>query len=260
LAYNSVMKIVSWNVNGLRAVHRNGYWEDFLRGTKPDIFCFQEVKAEPDQLPEDVLNLGGFSAFFSPSKMKKGYSGVAIYSRIEPISVMYGMGIKEFDDEGRLIGAEYDDFWLLNIYFPNGGRGPERLDFKLRYYEAFLAFCEGLRKSKPVIFCGDVNTAHFPVDLARPKENANTTGFLPIERKWLDEVVEAGYVDTFREKHPQQSDAYTYWDNFTHARQRNVGWRIDYFFVVKEFLKHVKKAEIHSEVFGSDHCPISITI
>ncbi|MDB5265428.1 MAG: Exodeoxyribonuclease [Parcubacteria group bacterium] len=254
------MKIVSWNVNGLRAVHRNGYWLPFLKGAKPDIFCFQEVKAEPDQLPEEVLNASGFSAFFAPSKLKKGYSGVAIYSRIEPLSVIYGMGIKEFDDEGRLVGAEYDDFWLLNIYFPNGGRGPDRLDFKLRYYEAFLAFCEGLRKSKPVIFCGDVNTAHFPVDLARPKENANTTGFLPIERKWLDEVVEAGYVDTFREKHPQQSEAYTYWDTFTHARERNVGWRIDYFFVAKEFLKHVKKAEIHSDIFGSDHCPISITI
>lgn len=251
---------MSWNVNGLRAVHRNGYWLPFLKGAKPDIFCFQEVKAEPDQLPEEVLNASGFSAFFSPSKLKKGYSGVAIYSRIEPLSVIYGMGIKEFDDEGRLVGAEYDDFWLLNIYFPNGGRGPDRLDFKLRYYEAFLAFCEGLRKSKPVIFCGDVNTAHFPVDLARPKENANTTGFLPIERKWLDEVVEAGYVDTFRDKHPQQSEAYTYWDTFTHARERNVGWRIDYFFVAKEFLKHVKKAEIHSDIFGSDHCPISITI
>ena len=254
------MKIVSWNVNGLRSVHRNGYWESFLRATKPDIFCFQEVKAEPDQLPDEIREVGGFSSFYSPSLTKKGYSGVALYSRIEPLSVIYGMGIKEFDDEGRLIGAEYDDFWLLNIYFPNGGRGPERIDFKLRYYEAFLAFCEELRKSKPVIFCGDVNTAHFPVDLARPKENSNTTGFLPIERKWLDELVEAGYIDAFRHFHPKQSDIYTYWDNFTHARERNVGWRIDYFFVVEEFLKHVKKAEIHTDVFGSDHCPISITI
>ncbi|KND50082.1 MAG: exodeoxyribonuclease III [Parcubacteria bacterium C7867-008] len=254
------MKIVSWNVNGLRAVERNGYWEPFLKAVKPDIFCFQEVKAEPEQLPENVLNLGGFSAFFSPCKIKKGYSGVAIYSRIEPLSVIYGMGIKEFDDEGRLIGAEYEDFWLLNIYFPNGGRGPERLDFKLRYYEDFLAFCEGLRKSKPVVFCGDVNTAHFPIDLARPKENEKTTGFLEIERKWLDEVIEAGYVDTFRHFHPQQADAYTYWDTLTRARERNVGWRIDYFFVSKEFVKHIKKAEIHSAVYGSDHCPLSITL
>lgn len=254
------MRIVSWNVNGLRSVHRNGYWKDFLKSTKPDIFCFQEVKAEPDQLPEEVLEVGGFSAFFSPSKTKKGYSGVALYSRIEPLSVIYGMGIKEFDEEGRFIGAEYEDFWLLNVYFPNGGRGPERLDYKMRYYEAFLAFCNELRKSKPIIFCGDVNTAHFPIDLARPKENAKTTGFLPEERAWLDEVVEAGYVDTYRHFYPEQSEAYTYWDQFTHARERNVGWRIDYFFVAQEFLKHVKKAEIHANVFGSDHCPISITV
>lgn len=254
------MKIVSWNVNGLRSVHRNGFWEPFLKGVKPDIFCFQEVKAEPDQLPDELKDGSGYSAFFSPSRMKKGYSGVALYSRIEPLQVIYGMGCEEFDIEGRLIGAEYEDFWLLNIYFPNGGRGPERLDYKLRYYEAFLAFCEGLRKSKPVIFCGDVNTAHFPIDLARPKENVNTTGFMPIERKWLDEVVDAGYVDTFRKFHPQQSEVYTYWDTFTHARERNVGWRIDYFFVSSEFASHLKKAEIHAEIFGSDHCPISITI
>jgi exodeoxyribonuclease-3 len=254
------MKIVSWNVNGLRSVHRNGYWEAFLRGTKPDIFCFQEVKAEPDQLPDDVRELAGFSAFFAPSKTKKGYSGVALYSRIEPLSVIYGMGIKEFDDEGRLIGAEYDDFWLLNIYFPNGGRGPERLDYKLRFYKSFLDFAEKLRGSKPVIFCGDVNTAHFPIDLARPKENEKTSGFMLIEREWLNKVVTSGYIDAFRNFHPQQSEAYTYWDQFTHSRDRNVGWRIDYFFVAKEFLKQIKKADIHSGVFGSDHCPISIVL
>jgi exodeoxyribonuclease III len=254
------MKIVSWNVNGLRSVARNGYWQPFLKGVKPDIICLQEVKAEPDQLPDDVRELGGFSSFFSPCQIKKGYSGVALYTRIEPLSVIYGMGTKEFDEEGRLIGAEYEDFWLLNIYFPNGGRGPERLDFKLRYYEAFLAFCQGLRQSKPVIFCGDVNTAHFPVDLARPKENQNNTGFLPIERKWLDEVVENGYVDIFRHFNPKATEAYTYWDNFTHARERNVGWRIDYFFAVEEYLKHIKATTIHSEIYGSDHCPVSITL
>jgi exodeoxyribonuclease III len=254
------MKIVSWNVNGLRSVHRNGYWPAFLKGTKPDVICLQEVKAEPEQLPDEVREPGGYSAFFSPSQTKKGYSGVALYTRIEPLSVIYGMGTKEFDEEGRLIGAEFEDFWLLNIYFPNGGRGPERLDFKLRYYEAFLAFCEGLRKSKPVIFCGDVNTAHFPIDLARPTQNQNTTGFLPIERKWLDEVVEVGYVDVFRHFYPKQAEIYSYWDTFTHARERNVGWRIDYFFVVSEFVKHVKKAEIHTDIFGSDHCPVSITL
>ncbi len=254
------MKIVSWNVNGLRAVHRNGYWQSFLKSTKPDIFCFQEIKAEPEQLPEEVREVGGFSSFFAPSKTKKGYSGVALYSRVEPLKVIYGMDIPEFDDEGRLIGAEYEDFWLLNIYFPNGGKGEERLEYKMRYYASFFEFAERLRKEKSVIFCGDVNTAHFPIDLARPKENEKTTGFLRMEREWLDSIVEAGYVDTFRNAHENQSEIYSYWDTFTHARERNVGWRIDYFFVVKEFLKHVKKAEIHTEVFGSDHCPISITI
>jgi len=254
------MKIVSWNVNGLRAVERNGEWENFLKQTKPDIFCFQEVKAEPEQLPERVRNVPGFSSFFSPCKIKKGYSGVALYSRVEPCSIINGMGIPEFDDEGRLIGAEYEDFWLINVYFPNGGRGPERLEYKMRYYDAFLSFCEKLRKDKPVIFCGDVNTAHQPIDLARPKENETTTGFLPIERAWVTKVIEHGYVDTFRKQNPNQSEAYTYWDTITRARERNIGWRIDYFFVADEFMKHIKKTEIYPNIFGSDHCPLSITI
>ena len=180
--YNGGMKIVSWNVNGLRSLAKNDYWEAFLKSVKPDIFCLQETKASPEQLPEQLLSPAGFSAFFSSSKVKKGYSGVAIYSKIEPLSVIYGMDIKEFDDEGRLVGAEYEDFWLLNAYFPNGGQGPERLDYKMRFYDAFLAFAEKLRKQKPVIFCGDVNTAHEAIDLARPEANEETTGFLPEER------------------------------------------------------------------------------
>jgi exodeoxyribonuclease III len=254
------MRIVSWNVNGLRSLHRDGYIQPFLKGTKPDIFCLQEVKALPEQLPDEVRNLPGYFSYFSPCTMRKGYSGVALYSRIEPIQVIYGMGIPEFDEEGRLIGAEYEDFWLLGVYFPNGGRGPERIEYKLRYYQEFLAFCEKLRAHKPVIFCGDINTAHFPIDLARPKENEKSTGFLPVERAWLDEVVAAGYVDTFRHFHPDTEGAYTYWDQITRSRDRNVGWRIDYFFVSQEFMPEVRKAEIHPEVFGSDHCPLSITI
>jgi exodeoxyribonuclease III len=254
------MKIVSWNVNGLRAVHRNGFWESFLKQTKPDIFCFQEIKAEADQLPAEVRDVAGFSSFFNPAKTKKGYSGVALYTRTEPLQVIYGMGFPEFDDEGRLIGAEYEDFWLLNIYFPNGGRGADRLNYKLRYYAEFLRFVEKLRKQKPVIFCGDINTAHFPIDLARSKENSNTTGFLPIEREWMDSVIDAGFVDVFRSQHPELADVYSYWDTFTHARERNVGWRIDYFFSNKEFAPQILKSEIHTEVFGSDHCPISITL
>lgn len=254
------MKIVSWNVNGLRAVHRNGYWQTFLKTVKPDIFGLQETKASPEQLSDDLRDAAGFSSFFSSSQLKKGYSGVALYSKIEPLSVIYGMGLPEFDQEGRLVGAEYADFWLLNVYFPNGGRGPERLDFKLRYYDAFLAFCEKLRKTKPVIFCGDINTAHEEIDLARPKENQKTTGFLEEERAWLDEVINAGYVDVFRHLNPNRKEAYTYWDTFTHARERNVGWRIDYFFVSQELLPKIKKTEIHGDIFGSDHCPVSITL
>jgi exodeoxyribonuclease-3 len=254
------MKIVSWNVNGLRSLTKNDYWESFLKGVKPDIFCLQETKASPEQVPEALLSPVGFSSFFSSSQVKKGYSGVALYSKVEPLSVIYGMGIKEFDQEGRIIGAEYEDFWLLNAYFPNGGMSPERLDYKMRFYDAFLAFAEKLRKQKPVIFCGDVNTAHEEIDLARPKENEENTGFLPQERAWIDEVVNTGYIDSFRHFHPQTSDAYTYWDMKTRARDRNVGWRLDYFFVAQEFVKHIKKSEIHTDIYGSDHCPISITL
>jgi exodeoxyribonuclease-3 len=254
------MKIVSWNVNGLRSLAKNNYWETFLRGAKPDIFCLQETKASPEQLSETFLSPPGYSAFFSSCQVKKGYSGVAIYSKIEPLSVIYGMDIKEFDQEGRFLGAEYEDFWLINAYFPNGGQGPVRLDYKMRFYDAFLAFIEKLRKQKPVIFCGDVNTAHEAIDLARPKENEENTGFLPEERAWIDEVLGAGYIDSFRYTHPQTKDSYTYWDMKTRARDRNVGWRIDYFFVSSELTKQVKKAEIHPDIYGSDHCPLSITL
>lgn len=254
------MKIVSWNVNGLRSLAKNGYWESFLRETKPDIFCLQETKASPDQLREEFLSPLGYSAFFSSCQVKKGYSGVALYSKVEPLKVIYGMGIQEFDQEGRFIGAEFEDFWLLNSYFPNGGQGPVRLDYKMRFYDAFLAFAEKLRKEKPVIFCGDVNTAHEEIDLARPKGNEENSGFLPEERAWIDEVINAGYLDSFRHFHPQTKEAYTYWDTITRARDRNVGWRLDYFFVAQEFIKRIKKAEIHSDIFGSDHCPLSITI
>ncbi|MEK7515597.1 MAG: exodeoxyribonuclease III [Patescibacteria group bacterium] len=259
------MKLVSWNVNGLRSLAKDGYWETFLKTAKPDIFCLQETKASPDQLSEEFLFPAGlpgqgYSGFFSSCQIKKGYSGVAIYSKEEPLKVLYGMGIKEFDQEGRFIGAEYENFWLLNAYFPNGGQGPERLDYKLRFYDAFLTFAEKLRKQKPVIFCGDVNTAHEEIDLARPKENEENTGFLPEERAWIDEVISAGYIDSFRHFHPNTKDAYSYWDLFTHARDRNVGWRLDYFFVSSEFIKHIKRAEIHPDIYGSDHCPVSITI
>jgi exodeoxyribonuclease-3 len=253
------MKIISWNVNGIRAVHKKGAWDYFYQ-SKADIFCLQETKAEAVQLPDDLRNPPGYFSSFSHSKGRKGYSGVAVFSKEEPIKVSEVMNIPTHDQEGRLLVAYYEDFVLLNVYFPNGGGGPERLKYKLEFYDHFFKFIEKLRKETNVIFCGDVNTAHHEVDLARPKENEKNTGFLPIEREWMDKLEKNGWVDTFRHFHPDIKDAYTYWDMKTYARERNVGWRIDYFFVNEEFLPFVKKSEIMKDVLGSDHCPISLEI
>lgn len=258
------MKVISWNVNGLRAVHRNGLWQD-LMSLKGDIICLQETKMEPEQLPEDLREMPGYVSLWNASKVKKGYSGTAIYIA-EPIAkrlerVEYGIGVDTFDGEGRVVTAFFDNFAVCNIYFPNGGQGPERLSFKMAFYEAFLSFIESVRKEKRhVIFVGDVNTAHEEIDLARPKENSDTTGFLPMEREWIDEVIANGYVDTYRHFNPQKVGAYTYWDLKTRARERNVGWRIDYIFVNEELIPQVAHAHIHSSVLGSDHCPISIDV
>jgi exodeoxyribonuclease III len=254
------MKIISWNVNGLRAIVRKGNW-DWLLIDQPDIFCFQETKCTVDQLPPEIAAPKGYHAFFDSPKEKKGYSGVAIYSKIKPEKVEFVLGLPHLDIEGRLIAAYFKDFVLLTVYFPNGGGGPERLKYKLDFYDEFLKFIEKLRKAgKSIIFCGDINTAHEEIDLARPKENEENTGFLPEERAWLDEVVNAGYVDVYRHFNPTKTGAYTYWDMKTAARERNVGWRIDYFFVSPDLLPRIKKAEILSQVFGSDHCPILLEI
>ena len=251
------MRIISWNVNGLRAVERKGQFDWFLEES-PDIFCIQETKAHPDQLPETVRNPKGYFSYFNYPDLKKGYSGVALYSKVEPLKVDYGM--KGKDSEGRVVTAHFKDFVLLNVYFPNGGGGPERLAYKLKFYDEFLKHIVSLEKEKPVIFCGDVNTAHTAIDLARPKENETNTGFLPEERAWIDQVVSAGYVDAFRSLYPDKKDVYTYWDMKTFARDRNVGWRIDYFFVSPKLLPRVKDVKILSSVFGSDHCPLSLEI
>ncbi len=252
------MKIISWNVNGVRALHRKGQW-DWLIKESPDMFCLQEMKAEPDQLPNEVRAPKGYHAFFDFPKQKKGYSGVAIYSKKEPEHVEYIMGVPTLDDEGRLIAAHFNDFVLVNVYFPNGGGGPERLQYKLNFYAEFLNYIEKLRKTgKGVIFCGDVNTAHKEIDLARPKENAEHTGFLPEERAWIDSVIEHGYVDVFRYLYPDKKDAYSYWDMKTFARERNVGWRIDYFFVSPDMLPRVQSMDMLHTVGGSDHCPLAL--
>ncbi len=254
------MKIISWNVNGLRAnVKKGGF--DWLLAQNADIFCMQEIKAEAEQLPPGVRAPQGYHAFFESSKGRKGYSGVAIYSKAKPNKVEYSVGNKELDQEGRMISAFYDDFVLINCYFPNGGGGPERLAYKLKFYDAFLTYINGLvEDGHEVVFCGDVNTAHTEIDLARPKENAENTGFLPIERAWIDKVIENGYFDVFRSLFPEKKDTYTYWDMKTFARDRNVGWRIDYFFVTETLLESVKQINIHSDVLGSDHCPLSIKL
>lgn len=263
--YHVGMRIISWNLNGLRAVVKKDKWEQIFiagkDGAAPDIVCLQETKANPDQLAEEVRNRAGYFSYFDHPKEKKGYSGVAIYSKVKPEKVQYEMGDPVLDNEGRLIAAYYKDFVLVNVYFPNGGGGPDRLKYKLDFYAEFLKFLEKTRKKcKNIVFCGDINTAHTAIDLARPKENEENTGFLPIERAWLDKVVKHKYVDTFRHFYPDKVGAYTYWDQKTFARDRNVGWRIDYFFVTDEALKHVKAAGIMNDLFGSDHCPLFIDV
>ncbi|MEJ8543467.1 exodeoxyribonuclease III [Methanothermobacter wolfeii] len=254
----TVIRIISWNVNGLRAVYRKGFLDWFLE-EKPDILCLQEIKARPEQLPRRLRHVDGYGSFFTPSS-RKGYSGVAMYTRLEPESLRDGFGIERFDNEGRIQIADFDDFLLYNIYFPNGKMSEERLKYKLEFYDAFLEDVNREKDSgRNVVICGDLNTAHKEIDLARPRENSNVSGFLPVERAWIDKFIENGYVDTFRmfNKEPGQ---YTWWSYRTRARERNVGWRLDYFFVNEEFKEKVKRSWILSDVMGSDHCPIGLEI
>lgn len=251
------MKIITWNVNGLRAIMKKGF-EDWLCSFSPDIVCIQETKISKDKINEVNLKRCNYHTYYSCAQ-KKGYSGVAIFSK-EKLSVFDSFADGQFDDEGRLIGSELKDFILLNVYFPNGGRSEERLAYKLRFYDAFLSYIKDLAASKKnIIFCGDINTAHKPIDLARPKENESVSGFLPIEREWIDRVIESGFVDLFRHfnKDPGQ---YTWWDYKTRARQRNVGWRLDYFFANAEYLENIIKTGILSEIHGSDHCPVVLEL
>jgi len=252
------LKIVSWNVNGIRAVHRKGFL-DWFSEYKPDILCIQEIKAKRKQFPKIIENIDDYHLYISEAK-RKGYSGVATYSLIKPKNVQKGFDIPKFDVEGRTLITDYDDFVLFNIYFPNGKMSGERLRYKLDFYDAFLDYADYLKdEGRNIVICGDVNTAHKEIDLARPKENEKISGFLPVEREWIDRFLSHGYVDTFRSfnKKPEQ---YTWWSYRTRARERNVGWRLDYFFVNKEFIKNIKSSYILSDVMGSDHCPIGLDI
>ncbi|MBZ0304593.1 MAG: exodeoxyribonuclease III [Anaerolineae bacterium] len=253
------MKLYAWNVNGIRAVYKKGFL-DWLRKTDPDILFLQETKASPDQLEPELLKPEGYFTYWAAAE-RKGYSGVALFSKTEPKSVQVGLGIPEYDSEGQTIVAEYDDFVVLGAYFPNGGRDLSRVPYKMAYKKAFLEYCNACRTNgKSVIFCGDVNTAHQEIDLSRPKENTKTTGFLPEERAWMDEVITARYIDTFRYLYPDKIEAYSWWSNRSGARERNIGWRIDYFFVSDDLLPRIAGADIHPEVLGSDHCPVSLTL
>jgi exodeoxyribonuclease-3 len=254
-----MLNLYSWNVNGIRAAQRKGFLE-WLEQTQPDILCVQETKANPSQLDEALKDPLGYETYWASAE-RKGYSGVALYTKIEPESVQIGLGIEEYDREGRSIIADYGDFVLVTAYFPNGARDHSRVPFKMAYKKIFLELCNDYRSSgRSIVFCGDVNTAHREIDLARPKENKDTTGFLPIEREWIDRVVEEGYIDTFRTFHPDRRDAYSWWAYWGKARERNVGWRIDYFFITPDLMDRVVAAEIHPDVHGSDHCPISISL
>ncbi len=252
------MNIVSWNVNGIRAIEKKGFL-DWLQKESPDICCIQETKAHPEQLSQKILQPKGYTTYWSSAE-KKGYSGVAIYSKEKPKLVKNGFGIEKFDNEGRTLFAEFENFILFNVYFPNGGAGSKRLDYKMNFYGDFLKMLIKLeKKQKRIIICGDVNTAHQEIDLARPKQNEKNTGFLQKERAWITKLLKNGFIDTFR-VFEDKPGHYSWWDYKTRARETNVGWRIAYFFITANLLSNLKKASIYSDVLGSDHCPIGITI
>jgi len=249
------MKIVSFNVNGIRASYKKGALQNLL-ALDADIIGIQETKSTPDQLGEEVLSPNGYYSYFDSSKERKGYSGVAVYSKVEPEKVEYGLGEVEYDTEGRCLTLHFKNFAFVTAYFPNGGRDDEHFNFKLRYYDKFLEHVKKLEKKYVhVIFCGDLNVAHREIDIARPKENANQIGFLPIERAWVDRVVDTGFIDTFRTLHPEEV-RYSWWDQKSGARARNVGWRIDYVFVSASLKDSYTEATIMDDFLGSDHAPV----
>lgn len=253
-----IYRMLSWNVNGIRAAAKKGFL-DWFEKENPDILCLQETKAWEEQLDESLINVESYHSYFAEAS-KKGYSGVVTYTKEKPISVQKGFGIEEFDSEGRIVISEFKSFVLFNIYFPNGKKNSERLKYKLDFYEAFQKYAvELVKKGKKVIVCGDVNTAHKEIDLARPKANEKTSGFLPEERAWMDRFFADGFIDTLR-MFNDKPEVYTWWDVFTRARDRNVGWRIDYFFISENLRKNIINAFTMPDVVGSDHCPVGIEI
>ncbi|MHB8810223.1 MAG: exodeoxyribonuclease III [Desulfobulbaceae bacterium] len=251
----TVMKLVSWNVNGLRAALDKGFLDAFFE-LDGDIVALQEIKTLPDQLPDNVVNIDGYTSYWYPAQ-KKGYAGTAVYTRRRPLQVIYGLDHREFDHEGRVLTLEFDDFYLINIYFPNAQPELKRLDFRMEFNRAVRNYMDRLAEKKSVVACGDFNVAHKPIDLANPKANERNPGYSPQERAWMDEVTGAGYVDTFR-KFNREPGQYSWWSYRSNARAKNIGWRIDYFLVDPGSESRVKAAAIHDDILGSDHCPVSL--
>ena len=252
------MKLFSWNVNGVRAIEKKGFL-DWLSSASPDVLCIQETKAKFEQLPDTLQNIDGYFSYWHSAE-KLGYSGVATFSKKEPLHVQYGLGIDKYDKEGRVLITEFDNFLLYNIYFPNGQKDEIRLQYKLDFYDDLLEILDDqVASGNNVIVAGDWNTAHKEIDLANPKANANYSGFMPVERAQLDTYIDHGYVDSFRLFH-DEADRYSWWTYRFGARQRNIGWRIDYFFTNQEFADNISDADIHEDVMGSDHCPVSIEL
>lgn len=254
------MKISSWNVNGLRAVLRKGAWKQFLDSNPGETICLQEIKMHPHQLgPEAARTFAPYFLYWHPAE-RAGYSGVLTLSKSSPDEVVYGLGNPEYDREGRVIRSRWKDIWLINVYVPNGKRDHSRVEYKLAYYAELLELSKSLAISgQQVIICGDINTAHQEIDLKNAKANENTTGFLPVEREWITRFIEAGYVDIFRQRHPEK-EQYTWWSYVTQARRRNVGWRLDYFLISEELSDRVISVSIRDEIPGSDHCPVELII
>ena len=252
------MRIVTWNVNGYRAILKKGF-QDWFQAIQPDILCLQEIKSTPDQLTDEQKTIAGYDIFWNPAQ-KLGYSGVASIFKTTPDNVIIGMGNERYDFEGRVILSKQDGFNLFNVYFPNGQRGQDRVDFKLDFYKDLLQLVNELRsQGEEVIITGDFNTAHNEIDLANPKENQKTSGFLPEERVWVDEYLKTGLIDIYREKYPDKVQ-YTWWTYITNARARNVGWRIDYYLITPGLLTRIEDVIIHDQAMGSDHCPVELLL
>ena len=253
------MKLISWNVNGLRAVAKKGF-EDFFSNIDADAFCIQETKMQLDQVDESLEKIfDGYHAYWKSAE-KKGYSGTAVFSKTKPINVTYGIGIEEHDNEGRIITLEYDNYYLVNCYTPNSKRELERLDYRQIWEDEIRKYLKRLEENKPVIYCGDLNVAHKEIDLKNPKTNHFSAGFTDEERNKMTELLDAGFIDTYRYLYPEKEEAYTWWSYMRQEREKNIGWRIDYFIVSGSIKDKIEEAKIHSDIFGSDHCPIELDI